>query len=91
MAFITAPTIAPAACDLAAADLLGDIGIGGQRLVDGGLDQRVVAHHGQAAVGHHLLGLALTGQHALDDLAGQLVRQLAVVDQLDHRGDLRRA
>ena len=41
--------------------------------------------------GHHLLGLALTGQHTLDDLAGQLVGQLAVVDELDHRGDLRRA
>ena len=34
VAFITAPTIAPAAAHLAAADLLRDVGLRGQRLVD---------------------------------------------------------
>ena len=34
------------------------------------------AHHGQSAVGHHLLGLTFSGEHALDDLAGQLVDSL---------------
>ena len=88
VAFITAPTIAPGRGHLSAANLLCHIGIGGQRLVDGGLGQRVVAHQRQTARGHHLLGFALPGQHALDDLAGQLVGQLALVDQRDHRGDL---
>ena len=74
--------------DLAAADLLRHIGIGGQGLVDRGLDQGVVPHHGQSARGHHLLGFTLTGQHALDDLTGHLRGELSVVHQRRDRGDL---
>src|ERR1700739_1127926 len=64
---------------LAAADLLRHVGIGGKGFVDSGLRHRVVAHQLQTAGGHHLFGFALPGQHALDDLAGQLVGQLPLV------------
>ena len=90
VAFMTAPTIAPAAADLAAADLVRDVGLGGEGLVDGGEQRPVVADDREAAGGDHLVRRALAGEHALDHLAGQLVVERALADERLDAGDVGR-
>ncbi len=57
---------------LAAADLLRDVRLRGQRLVDRRDQRRVVRDDLQAARRDDLVRLALAGQHAVHDLPGQL-------------------
>ncbi len=77
--------------DLAVADLVGDVGVGGDGGVDRGTEGAVVGDHGQAAGGDDLLGRALAGEQAVEDLAGELVVDRAGVDQRLDGGDLGRA
>ena len=67
--------------DLAVADLVGDVRVVGDRLVDGRAQGPVVGDDGQAAGLDDLLGRALAGVQALEDLAGQLVVDAARVDE----------
>ena len=90
VAFMTAPTRAPAAATLPSRIFAGDVRVGRDRLVDGRGQRAVVADHGQAAGLDHLVGAALAGQHAVEDLAGQLVVERARVDQGRDPGHLRR-
>src|ERR1041385_3340726 len=55
----------------AAADLFGDVGLGGEGFVDGGVEGGVVGNHGQAAFFDDFGGVAFTGQDAVDDFAGE--------------------
>ena len=88
MSLITAPTSAPAAATLPAADLLRDRRVGRDRGIDGRPERGVVRHEPQAAVGDHLLRLALPRQHAVEGLAGQGVGEGALLDQPRQGGDL---
>ena len=81
VAFITAPTIAPAAATLPPRIFSATSGLAASASSTAAWISESSRTTRQPAGGHHLLGLALAGQHALDDLAGQLVGQLAVVDQ----------
>ena len=76
--------------DLAVADLRGDVGVGLDRAVDGGAERAVVGDDGEPAGGDHLVGSALAGEHAVEDLAGELVVDRALVDQRLDAGDVGR-
>ena len=91
VAFITAPTRAPAAATLPSRIFCGDVRLGGDGLVDRGGQGRVVADDGQAAALDHVVRRSLAGQHALDDLAGQPVVDRPRADQLSHPGHVARA
>ena len=51
---------------LAVADLGGDVGVGRDRLVDGGRERAVIGDDGEAAGLHDLLGGALAGEEAVE-------------------------
>ena len=74
--------MAPTACDLAAADLVRDVGLRGERLVDRLVQRAVVGDHREAAGVDDLLRGAFAGEHALEHLPGQLVVERPGVDEL---------
>ena len=91
VAFITAPTIAPAAATFPPRIFSATSGCAASASLDRRGQCRVVGHHREAAGGHHLVRFTLAGEHPVDDLPGQLVGQRAVPDQLGDPGDLLRA
>ena len=77
--------------DLAVADLGGDVGVGRDRLVDGRGERAACRRRPpgpRAAMTS--VGRALAGDHALEHGPGQLVVELARVDQRLQLGDLLR-
>src|SRR5690606_21634022 len=75
---------------VAAADLLRDVGLRGERGVYDLQQRAVVGDDLQPAGGDDLLRAALAGQHALEHLPGQLVVDATGVDQRLQLTDLRR-
>ena len=72
--------------DLAVADLVGDVGVGGDGVVDGSAQRTVVGDDREPTGRDDLVGGALAGEQSVEDLARQLVVEGAVVDQgLDAR------
>src|SRR5699024_5229050 len=69
-------------------DLLDHIGVGCDGLVDGGLERPGVLDDLESAGVHHLGGFALTGHDSGQDVLGQFVVELALVDELHQSGDL---
>ena len=90
VAFMTAPTRAPAAATLPSRILAATSGLAAIAVVHRGGERAVVADHGQAAGRDHLVRDPLAGQHALDHLAGQPVVERARGDQGGDPGDLGR-
>ena len=88
---MTAPTRAPAAATLPPRILSAIAGVAGDGLVDGGAQRALVGDDLQAALLDDLVRVALAGEDALDDLAGQLVVEVAGGDQRGDPGDLLRA
>src|SRR5699024_2971008 len=76
---------------LAAPDLLHDIGLCGQRLVNGGQQRGIVRYDLHATLLDHHVRLALTCQHRLYDVTGQLVRQLTGAHQFEYSRELHRS
>lgn len=92
VAFIAWPTSAPKAAFLAGAVVLDRLGVGGQHLVEDGLECAGVVHLLQALGlddGVDLGGLA--APERIEDLAGGVVRDGAVLDAADQRAQQRRA
>ena len=76
--------------DLAVADLVGDVGVRGDRGVDGRGEGTLVGDHGEATAGDHLVGRALAGEDPVEDLACQLVVDRLLVDERLHPGHVGR-
>src|SRR5690606_19801455 len=76
--------------DLAAADLVGDVRVGGQGLVDGGEQRAVVGDDLHAAGNDDLLRAALSREHAFEHLPGELVVDPPGVHERLQLGDLGR-
>ena len=76
---------------LATADLVRDVGVGCERFVDGCLELGFVTFDDQLRVRRdNLLRITLTVEDVIDDLAGDLVVELAAVDESYDLGNLRR-
>src|SRR5690606_9798086 len=75
---------------LAAADLVGDVGLGGEGFVDGGEEGRVVGDDLEAAFLDDLVGVSFAVEDAVDDLAGEFVGEFAGADEFDDACDLGR-
>ena len=86
VAFITAPTIAPAAATLPPRIFSATSGLRREGRVDRRDQRAVVGDDREPAGRDDLVRVALARQHAVEDLARELVVQLPGVDQCDPRG-----
>ena len=89
ISFITAPISAPAAATLPSRILSATSGLAAIARSTAAAEGAVVGDDRQPAGRDDLVGRALAGEHAVEDLAGQLVVDRALVDQRLDRGPRR--